>query len=113
MSYRGERRGGRIGNGGHVNRPGSGRKRKKGGCGGCLVIMIGVIILSVCIWKGWSEWWPGQERAESDMRQVEQPLTYNGTWSGYGTRGQGKTCLFRCRRWMACCRSPLKRRAAP
>ncbi len=28
------------------------------------------------------------------MTQVEQPLTYNGTWSGYGTTGQGKDLLI-------------------
>ncbi|CAH8769071.1 glycosyl hydrolase family 18 protein [Paenibacillus dendritiformis] len=94
MSYRGERRGGRTANGRHVNMPGSRGQRKKGGCGGCLVIIIGVIVLSVCIWKGWSEWWPGHERAESEMTQVEQPLTYNGTWSGYGTTGQGNDLLI-------------------
>lgn len=93
MSYRGEHRGERTANGRHVDRPGS-AQRKKGCGGGCLVIMIGVLILSVCIWKGWSEWWPSYERAESDMRQVERPLTYNGTWSGYGTTGQGKELLI-------------------
>ncbi|MCE5171900.1 glycosyl hydrolase family 18 protein [Paenibacillus profundus] len=68
--------------------------KKKRGCGGCLFILIGIGILAISIWKGLDGWWPNNEIAESDMSKVEQPLTWNGTWSGYGTKGRGEKLLI-------------------
>lgn len=68
--------------------------KKKRGCGGCLFILIGIGILIVSIWKGFDGWWANNEIAESDMSKVEQPLTWNGAWSGYGTKGRGEDLLI-------------------
>lgn len=76
---------------------GGSRKRKKGRGGGCLFILIGLVILAASIWKGWDgirDWLPGQDMADSEMSRVEQPLLWDGTWSGYGTKGTGEQLLI-------------------
>lgn len=76
---------------------GGSRKRKKGRGSGCLFTIIGLAILGASIWKGWDgirDWLPGYNMADSEMSRVEQPLIWDGTWSGYGTKGKGKQLLI-------------------
>ncbi|EPY11508.1 glycoside hydrolase family protein [Paenibacillus alvei A6-6i-x] len=74
-----------------------GKNRKKGKGGGCLFILIGLAILAASVWKGWDgirDWLPGQNKADSQISQVEQPLIWDGSWTGYGTKGKGENLLI-------------------
>ncbi|WP_232277488.1 glycosyl hydrolase family 18 protein [Paenibacillus sp. 481] len=69
------------------------RNTQKKGCGGFLFIIVGLLVLVLGAWKVWEQWGPAPQYKANEMGSVDQPLTWNGQWSGYGSKGKGDQLL--------------------
>lgn len=66
-------------------------KKKKGF--GRLVLLVGLILLAISLWKGIQEWLPNQQFANQDDG-ISQRIAWNDQLTAYGAKGSGKELLI-------------------